>query len=278
MQLGISSLGHIIEYGMTKKDAYHTLIDLLLNATEACLTYSEDNHFKVCELIIDPPDIFSNENRSKFIELCNTFSIKKQIHGPFIDMGLCSHNDKISKASIKSYIETAQIMPEINASIITIHPGVANFLINSIKGFNFAQLKRAVNELLDTIVDLNVQVCMENMPLNTKILLNEVEMEQFFSAMNREDLYFTYDTSHAWTCDTNIHTLWERLHPIIKNIHLVDNFEKSSDTHPALGTGKINFQEIFNLIKKYKYDGSLIIELSQASDSEKSIAHIKQYL
>ncbi|MHA1148132.1 MAG: sugar phosphate isomerase/epimerase family protein [Promethearchaeota archaeon] len=278
MQLGISSLGHIIELGLTKNERYTSLLDLLLDATETCLKFSEDNNLKICELIIDPPDIFNNQNRRKFVEMCNTFSIKKQIHGPFIDMGLCSHNDKISKASIKSYIETAKIMPDIDASILTIHPGVANFLINSIKNYNLTQLNKALTTLLDRISDLGLTICIENMPNNTNILLNEKEMEVFFSTVNRDDLFFTYDTSHAWTCNTDVQYLWDNLFSIIRNVHLVDNFEKSSDTHPALGTGKIDFTEIFNIIKKYKYDGALIIELSRASDTQRSIEFINQFL
>ena len=278
MNLGISSLGFIVEYGQVKKDEYSSLLDLLLDASQACLKFSEDHGFEVCELIVDPPEVFSQENKQKFVDLCNSYSFEIQIHGPFIDMGLCSHNEKISEASVQSYIETAKICEEIEATTLTIHPGVANFLINSIKGYNQKRLKHAVMKLLEATKDVDVMICMENMPQNAKILLDEKEMEQFFSEIGRDDLFFTYDTSHAWTCDTDIEYLWEKLHPLIKNVHLVDNFEKKSDTHPALGSGKIDFGAIFDLIKKYNYQRSLIIELSRASDLEQSIEFIQQYL
>ena len=69
MELGISSLGHIIEFGILKKDQYTKLIDMLLDATRACLDFSENNNFKVCELIVDPPDIFSDEKKKRFIDI-----------------------------------------------------------------------------------------------------------------------------------------------------------------------------------------------------------------
>ncbi|TFF89743.1 MAG: sugar phosphate isomerase/epimerase, partial [Promethearchaeota archaeon] len=217
MELGISSLGHIIESGRTKRDNYSDMIDLLIDATEECLKFSEERNFNVCELIIDPPDIFTDDKKKRFIDLCNSFAIKKQVHGPFIDMGMCSHNDKISQASVESYIETAEMCQEIYAQIMVIHPGVANFLINSIKNYNTNQLIKAVNKLLDAVADLDVIVCMENMPKKALMLLKEKEIEEFFSAVNRNDLFLCYDTSHGWTNDLDVSYLWEKLHKIIKN-------------------------------------------------------------
>ena len=48
MELGISSIGHFLELALSKK--FKNLVDLLLEASEACLTYAEDNDIKVCEL------------------------------------------------------------------------------------------------------------------------------------------------------------------------------------------------------------------------------------
>lgn len=276
MNLGISSLGHVIELGLSGK--YESLSNLLLEASEAGLKFSEEYKFEVCELILDPPEIFSDDVKQQFVEMCNSYSIKKQIHGPFIDMGMCSHNKKISDASVESYIETVKICQEIDAQVLTVHPGLANFLINTIKGFNKRRLIEATNALLDSVKDYDITICMENMPFNTNILLNENEIEEFFVEMNRDDIFFTYDTSHFWTCDGNVEKLWEKIHERIKNVHVVENSSKETDKHQGLGTGKINFKEIFDVIKKYDYKGALIIELSQAKELPDSIEFIKQFL
>ena len=39
MEIGISSLGHIIEYGLSHN--YENLLDLILKATEDCLSFAE---------------------------------------------------------------------------------------------------------------------------------------------------------------------------------------------------------------------------------------------
>lgn len=274
MELGVSTLGHNIEYGLTGR--YNNLIDFLLESTKACLEFAEKNGIKVVEVIIDPSDIFTSENRKNYIDLCKSYNLKYQVHGPFVDVSMCSHNLHISKASVNSYIETVKVCDEINASVITIHPGVANFLIKAIKGFNNKRLIEAVNSLLNAVGNANVIVCIENMPKSTNILLNIDDIGKFLQELNRDDIFLTYDTSHFYTNNGNVELFWSKFHNIIKNVHVVDNFTTESDTHPALGSGKINFKEIIGIIKRYKYNSALIIELASAKDLPKSVEYIKK--
>ncbi|MFX0025140.1 MAG: sugar phosphate isomerase/epimerase family protein [Candidatus Hermodarchaeota archaeon] len=275
MELGISNLGFIIELGQSNK--YKDVLNLLFDSTEACLNAAELNNIKVVELIIDPPKILSDERKGEFIALLNQYKIKKQIHGPFIDINLCSHNDIIVNASVKSYNEIAKICNEINIKMMTIHPGLANFMIPSIREYNKIQLKKALNQLLNFASSYNLMICLENMPKKASIMLDTANIEEIFSIINRNDLYMTYDTSHFYTNDGNIALLWKKFHKKIKNIHLVDNFSKDSDTHPPLGTGKINFNRIFEIIKSYNYKGPLIIEISSFKYQQESINFINKY-
>jgi sugar phosphate isomerase/epimerase len=274
MQLGISSLGHIIENGLSGK--YSNLTELLLQSSENCLDYAEKNDIKVVELVLDPPEVYNEKSKQMFIDLVNSYSIKKQIHGPFIDLSLCSHNLDICKASIDSYYKVAMICNEINSKMMTIHPGYANFLINSVRKYNTEQLAKSVNSLLKLTNKLNVIVCLENMPKNCNIMLEESDIEDIINKINN-NIYLTYDTSHFFTCSGNVQLLWEKFHNIIKNVHIVDNYSKKSDTHPCLGTGKINFKEIFETINIHNYKGSLIIELSSPNDLELSIEFLNKF-
>ncbi|MFW9783048.1 MAG: sugar phosphate isomerase/epimerase family protein, partial [Candidatus Heimdallarchaeota archaeon] len=98
-----------------------------------------------------------------------------------------------------------------------------------------------------------------------------------FLKINRTDLYLTYDTSHFYTCDGNVEVLWDKFHKIIKNVHIVDNFSKDSDTHPPIGTGQVNFNEIFEVINRYNYNGPFIIELSSTKELISSIEYVKTF-
>lgn len=276
MELGISSLGFIIELGLS--NPFQDIHDLLYKSTKACLDFAEERGISIVELVIDPPEIQKVEKRGQYVNLINNYSIKKQIHGPFIDVNLCSHNNLISKASLEIYMQTAKFCKEINAKIMTIHPGLANSMLKTIQDYNKNQLKYYIEELLDFTSKYNLIICIENMTKQAGIMLDEINIKEIFSYINHNDLYLTYDTSHFYTNNGNIELLWKIFHAKIKNVHLVDNFTKESDTHPQLGIGKINFKEIFDVMKSYYYDGPLIIELSSAKDLDRSLNFINKFL
>ena len=78
MELGISSLGNIIEYGLSKD--IKSLSDLIIKASEDCLNFAESNDINTIELVLDPPVVIHGDTRQKFINLVNSYSLKKQIH------------------------------------------------------------------------------------------------------------------------------------------------------------------------------------------------------
>ena len=276
MELGISSLGNIIDSGLNNK--YTSIFNMYYHSTEECLKFAEENEISIVELVLDPQNIFTDTNRQEFIELLNSYPIKKQVHGPFIDVNLCSHNDIISKASTEAYIETAKFCKEINVDVMTIHPGLANFLLKFIRDYNSIQLGRAINSLLDFTIDLNLTICLENMPKNTHIMLDQNNIADIVNSIGRRDLFLTYDTSHFYTNDGDVNLLWEQHHKMIKNVHLVENFTTDSDTHPPLGSGKIDFKRIIETIRNYQYKGALIIELSSNEDLSNSIDYINKFM
>jgi sugar phosphate isomerase/epimerase len=276
MELGISSLGYISD--MDSNNKFKTPIDLQLEAFKQSLDFSEENGIKIVELVIEPTDILNIANRQKFIDLAKSYSVKKQFHGPFIDINLCSNNKHISKASIQSYLETIEICKELNGKMITIHPGYANFLLKSIREFNKLQLKEAISELLDSSNNYDIDICLENMPKKAKIMTDYENIAEVYNIINRNDLFLTYDTSHYFLSEGNVEKLWENFSNKIRNIHIVDTFDKKSDKHPPLGMGIINFKDIFEVIKSYNYEGPLIIELSSSKSLSKSINFINKFL
>ena len=70
MELGISSLGHIID--IARKATLNDLTELLHNATEQCLNFAEKNGIEIVELVIEPPQVFNDEYKQKFINLVNS--------------------------------------------------------------------------------------------------------------------------------------------------------------------------------------------------------------
>jgi sugar phosphate isomerase/epimerase len=277
LEIGVSFLGFVLDKIIGAKGR-GKFLDLLLESMHECFHFAEENNIKVCELLIDYPILSTEENKKAFIEICNSYSIKKQVHAPFIDVNLCSFNESISQASVDCYIETAEICDEIGAELLTIHPGLANEVINSINRYNVRQLVKAVGKLLNSVIELNVKILIENMPKNCHILLTTDDFNEFFSLLPRDDIWITYDTSHFWTSEDDLTTFWREYHNRILNIHLVDNTTRDNDPHIALGSGWIDFDEVFSLIKKYNYSGALIIELSSKKDLKDGIKFVESKL
>ncbi|HEY0090148.1 MAG TPA: sugar phosphate isomerase/epimerase family protein, partial [Candidatus Lokiarchaeia archaeon] len=181
------------------------------------------------------------------------------------------------KATIETYKKSAEISKKINANILTIHPGTANYLIKSIYKYNQEKLINGIDEILDYTKNFNVKICIENMPKMVNFFFTIEDIDSFFKKINR-NIFMTWDTSHSWTCDINVELLWKSFYKFIRNIHLVDNNDKETDLHPTLGVGAINFEKIINVVKNYNYKGALIAELSSAKGLLQSIEHIKKFL
>ncbi len=276
MRLGISSLGNIMENAFNNK--FPNISSMLYRSTEECFKSAEEHGIDIVEIVVDPQDMFIGEMKQAYLDLFKSYSMVKQVHGPFIDINLCSHNKGISQASIDAYFETAQFCQEFKAKIITIHPGLANFLLESLRDYNRIQLAKAINRILDMTKNLDISICLENMPKNTHIMLDQDNIEVNLKSIKRKELFLTYDTSHFYTNNGDVNLLWERYHKIIKNVHLVENFTTESDTHPNLGSGKVNFKEILHIINSYGYNGALIIELSSHEGLDNSIDYIHKLL
>ena len=275
MELGLGSIAFI--YDSIENGKFSNSIDLLLNAIERTFHFAEENDLKICEIILDPPEILLSEGRQKFIEICDTFpKIRKQFHAPYAYLSLCTRNPWILQASIECYIKCADLCKEIGAKLYTLHPGNAKFLHHSYNKTK-NQLIESVDILLNKINDMALIVCIENMPKFTGFFLNADEINDFYSKVDRSDLYFAWDTGHSWSCYDNVDKLWENQHKRIKNIHLVENLDNAVDIHPTLGTGDVDFQKVFDLAKMYNYDGAMIMELHKVEDLHPSIEFIRNF-
>ncbi len=102
IELGISSLGHVNDY--KNSGNFTDTFDLLYKSAESCLKFAEENDVKICELLLEAPEILSNENKLKFVDMCSSFSIIKQVHAPYVDVNLASYNIWVRKASVDCYI------------------------------------------------------------------------------------------------------------------------------------------------------------------------------
>lgn len=276
MKLGISSLSHIISSGSRFQGK--SLHKILIEATRTCLEFSEALQLDVCELVIDPVTTLETEKKTEFIEVCKEFAIPIQIHAALIDVSLCSNNKEISDATLNTFKNNIDIAKALDATAITIHPGVASIPIPVFKANNYSTLLFQLKELLTYSKGMGVKICLENMDPKAGLCRNAHELLKLNQDIGDPNLWFTYDTSHLWMNSCEYSNFIETLHLYFGNVHLADNVDKKFDKHPCIGLGNVPFPEILDSLRNHNYSNSLVIELMDVSGLEKSVEYVRKIL
>lgn len=115
-------------------------------------------------------------------------------------------------------------------------------------------------------------MCVENMPLLERLLYTNIEA-LYEDVANEIHSGITLDVGHG---HNNGFTVDEMLKSKdIHHIHLSDN-DGSYDMHDALGTHNIDFERLFEILKKNKYDDICVIEVYTPHQILKSIDYLKK--
>lgn len=177
-----------------------------------------------------------------------------RIHSPTVDINIASLNNGIRKESVRQIINCAHIAEDLNASAITVHPGIIGRNEPHLREQAMLFSIESIGEIID---NSNVTISVENMPVRGKFLGNTVE--EIERIQEETGCYLTIDTGHGNTCGN----LEEMLNlKKISYCHLNDNDGKK-DQHIALGDGTMDLK----LLKKID---TAIIELNNFDNILKS--------
>jgi len=181
-----------------------------------------------------------------------------------------------SEINIKKNLEVLKQLAinckEIGVKIIEI-PLVDNSSLKSEKNKN--ELVNNLEKILQEINDLELTITLETdlAPMEFVDLLNRFENNKVFA---------NYDTGNSASLGFNVNEELEILRNKIKNIHLKDRLLNGSTV--PFGSGNVNFNEFFVMLKKINYSGDLIIqgarekEISPEQNCLKYLKFTKQYL
>jgi sugar phosphate isomerase/epimerase len=117
------------------------------------------------------------------------------VHSPVLDLNPCSVNPDVAEVSIESAEKSIKIAEEIDAHIITIHPGKRT--AKRPPGERDKQrLCHYLQRVKKTQEEKEIKVAIENMQPKVNALLYSTEtMEEILE--NEKWLYFTFDIAHA---------------------------------------------------------------------------------
>lgn len=128
-----------------------------------------------------------------------------------------------------------------------------------------------------SIVDTNNS----NIKINLETDLNPELLKTYISSFDLQNLAVTFDTGNSAGLKYSPSIEIPLLSHLIQNVHIKDKDNYSSI---ELGTGNVEFEKVFLLLKKIKYKNSFILQTARSPDGQevfnikKQLEFIRRYL
>ena len=137
---------------------------------------------------------------------------------------------------------------------------------------NSRSVGKSVNEIADYAQKKNIKLLIETN-------LSGMATVKFLSEVGNDDVGIVYDIGNATHCEQDIALDLDILTENIAHIHLKDKCELGKNV--LLGSGKVNFDQFFNILKKNNYKGAFTLETSRGKSAvttaRKNIKFIREY-
>ena len=220
------------------------------------------------------PFVLDDEEKKKeiidFYKSLDRDRSEDTMHGAFLDVTLHSTDDRIREVSELRVRQSMEIAKELGIRGVVFHTNmIANFkdavYMKKWVDTNAAFYKTLLQEYP------GIYVFVENMfdfdPDMLLALAKEMENEPHFG--------ICLDYAHATISKVEAKKWFEVLKPYIKHMHINDN-DLKNDLHMALGTGKINYKELKELLESGEIEPSILVEVSKLEDQEASLVYMKK--
>ena len=225
-----------------------TTLSVFMKENNEIINLARKHDFGIIEILGE--EMILEKDNHEFMDC----GLDIRIHSPTVDINIASLNNGIRKESVRQIINCAHIAEDLNASAITVHPGIIGRNEPHLREQAMLYSIESIGEIID---NSNVTISVENMPVRGKFLGNTVE--EIERIQEETGCYLTIDTGHGNTCGN----LEEMLNlKKISYCHLNDNDGKK-DQHIVLGDGTMDLK----LLKKID---TAIIELNNFDNILKS--------
>ncbi|MGB9636325.1 MAG: sugar phosphate isomerase/epimerase family protein [Thermoplasmata archaeon] len=192
-----------------------------------------------------------------------SYSLKMQVHAPLSDINIASISEAVRKASIAEIKEAILFARQIDAPVVTIHPGHKSPMTAEHEEIVYALTSEATREIAEYGEEMGVKIAVENMPEMNNVICKSPHT--LLQIVKDSGAGICFDIGHANTTG-NIEEFFE-LKELFLNVHFHDNNGKE-DSHSTVGEGTIKFKKLCNRFGRYK--GNIIIEARSIESAVKS--------
>ena len=187
--------------------------------------------------------------------------IKTTVHLPFVDLTPGGIDPWIKEVSLKRFsiaIQMAELFEPLN---MVFHSGYHSDYYREKQEEWLISVKDGIYTLLRMAEEVGSPLSVENTFEPEPELLMEI-LQEFEGKLG-----WCFDPAHARVFSKKSELYWlEKLHPYLKEIHCHDN-HGDVDEHLAIGKGVIEFEKIFEFLKKHKIKPILTSEAHTEEDT-----------
>jgi sugar phosphate isomerase/epimerase len=210
------------------------------------------------EVVDDGFHALTKQRVSTLNDLRETYSLKYSVHAPFADVNIASPSKTILKAMLKRLEISIVQASALNAYVWVFHPGTKTGISMFYPGSDWLQNLKTAKLLYRIAEEHGVKIALENVPEPFPFVMKSVEQfTRFYEEVN-EDIGMVLDVGHA-NLNGQTESFIETLEDRIVHVHVSDN-EGESDQHLGIGYGKIDWQNVANMLRRISYDGVVVVE------------------
>ncbi len=239
--------------------------------------------FDYIEFDLNPPSLekLTKEELNLLRNLKDEYDLEIAFHGPWSAIDICNLNDKISEVSLNVLLDTIKFSEQVNPLYFNFHlmsysnPHVLEF--DKIKNEIY---KKAFGNLRKITKSIKVVLTLENN--GTNAIFRTLEE---FNNIKNYNMNFCFDVGHAaknkfrsnvpWKLKDWLNSFKDKI--IVTHLH--DCLIKGNEAidHIPIGSGNIDFDEIFAAMKNTKCE-YVLIEIARVLEGTLTENQIKQNL
>lgn len=193
------------------------------------------------------------------------------MHGAFLDVTIHSSDPLIRDASMLRVRQTMDIAQRMGLKGIVFHTGrLAGFRTT---GYLADWRKRNADFFTQIAMEYpKQQIYMENMFDEAPDILADLA-EQMKDVKN---FGVCLDYAHAMLTGRPGQEWIGTLAPYIRHIHINDN-DLANDLHQPVGSGRLDFKEFDRLVREYRIEAPVLVEVNGYEAQKKSLEYMKQH-
>ena len=119
------------------------------------------------------------------------------------------------------------------------------------------EFENLIKCLSDKAKNYDIIICLET-------LLTSTHLVRLLNKINKDNIKVVLDTGNIASSNNCLYSEVKILHKYLKHIHIKD--KDSNDNNVYLGTGLVNFKDLFLGLKEINYLGPLVFETTRGSD------------